>query len=52
VSITKTLFGAVRSVASTCALAAGARERGFIGVGMAEGECCSESASRTMKPLS
>ena len=37
-SITKILFGAVRSVASTCALAAGARERGFIGVGMAEGE--------------
>ena len=37
-SITKILFGAVLSVASACALAADARERGFIGVGMAEGE--------------
>ena len=37
-SITKILFGAVLSVGSACALAADARERGFIGVGMAEGE--------------
>ena len=38
VSITKALVAAILCAASTCALAADARERGFIGLGMAEGE--------------
>jgi hypothetical protein len=38
VSIAKVLVAAVLFAASACTLAADARERGFIGVGMAEGE--------------
>jgi hypothetical protein len=38
VSTTKVLVAAFLSAASACALAADARERGFISLGMAEGE--------------
>lgn len=37
-SISKSIVGALLLAASTCALAVDARERGFISVGMAEGE--------------
>ena len=37
-SIAKVLVAALVSAASLCALAADARERGFIGLGLAEGE--------------
>lgn len=38
VSITKLLVAGLLSAASACALAVDARERGFISLGMAEGE--------------